>query len=128
MSVTIHTITRYTVQILTKRVGEDAHSLTTVRLHDDDDVNRAVIVFENYGDAEPPKPTGDYTAQTATAYLDVVHCAAYMDTLRMEKTLYLKMGWSQQGKTMTLSQVSIDTKKEVIGEYFLLADSPLKKQ
>jgi len=126
MSVTIHTITRYTVQILTKRVGEDAHSLTTVRLYDDDNTNRAVIVFENYGDAEPPKPTGDHAAQTATAFLDVAHYQAYMDTLRMEKTLYLKMGWSQQGKTMALSQVSIDTKKEVIGEYFTLADSHLK--
>jgi len=126
MSVTVHTITRYTVQILTKRVGEQAHSLITVRLYDDDNANRAVIVFENYGDAEPPKPTGDHKAQSATAYLDVAHYHAYLDILRVEKTLYLKMGWTQQGKAMTLSQVSIDTKKEVIGEYFLLADSPAR--
>lgn len=126
MSVTIHTITRFTVQILTKRVSEHAHTLATVRLYDDDNISRAVIVFENYGGEEPPKPTGDHAAQSATAFLDAVHYKAYMDTLRMEKTLYLKMGWAQQGKTMALSQVSIDTKKEVIGEYFTLTDSPQK--
>jgi hypothetical protein len=41
-----------------------------------------------------------------------------MDILRREKTVYLKMGWTQQGKIHLLSQLSIDTKKEVLGEFF----------
>ena len=119
MPVTIHRITRHTVQVLTKKVGEDAHSLITVRLYDDDNVSRAVAVFENYGpNAEPPKPTGDHNAQTATAYLDVAHYRAYMDILRDEKVVYLKLAWGLHGKVMALQHLSIDTKKEVIGEYF----------
>jgi len=119
MPVTIHRITRHTVQVLTKKVGEDAHSFITVRLYDDDNVSRAVAVFENYGsNAEPPKPTGDHDAQTATAYLDVAHYRAYMDILRDEKVVYLKLAWGLQGKVMALQHLSIDTKKEVIGEYF----------
>ena len=119
MSVTIHRITRYTVQVLTKRAGEDAHSFITLRLYDDDNVSRAVAVFESYdGDQEPPKPTGDRDAQTATAHLDVAHYQPYMDILRNEKTVYLKLSWSQKGKSTTLQNLSIDTKKEVIGEYF----------
>ncbi len=119
MPVTIHRITRHTVQVLTKKVGEDAHSFITVRLYDDDNVSRAVAVFENYGPkAEPPKPTGDHDAQTATAYLDVAHYPAYMDILRDEKVVYLKLAWGLQGKVTALQHLSIDTKKEVIGEYF----------
>ena len=41
-----------------------------------------------------------------------------MDILRNEKTVYLKLAWSQQGKVTTLQHLSIDTKKEVIGEFF----------
>ncbi|MFQ5773168.1 MAG: hypothetical protein ACE5GS_01485 [Kiloniellaceae bacterium] len=118
MSITVHRITRYTVQVLTKRAADHAHSYITVRLYDDDNANRAVAVFEAYGADEPPKPTGDFEAQTATAHLDIAHYRAYMDILRLEKTVYLKMGWTQHGKAMALSQVSIDTKKEVIGEFF----------
>jgi len=123
MSVTIHQITRYTVQVLTKRSGEDAHSFITVRLYDDDNVSRAVAVFERYGaGSEPPKPTGDFEAQTATAHLDIAHYPAYMDILRMEKTVYLKFAWGQQGTVKGLQHLSLDTKKEVIGEYFQLSE------
>ena len=119
MAVTVHRISRYTVQVLTKRMGEDGHSLITVRLYDDDNVSRAVAVFEKHEPgSEPPKPTGDYKAQSATAYMDIAHYKGYMDILREEKTVYLKLGWSQQGKVRSLSHLSIDTKKEVIGDYF----------
>ena len=121
MSVTIPRITRYTVQVLTKKAGEAAQSLITVRLYDDDNVSRAVAVFETHpAGEEPAKPTGDFDAQTATAHLDVAHYRAYMDILRFEKTVYLKLAWGQQGKSMALQHLSIDTKKEVIGEYFQL--------
>ena len=118
MTITVHRISRYTVQVLTKRMGEHAHSYITVRLYDDDNVNRGIAVFENYGSEEPPKPTGDFDAQTVTAYLDVAHYPAYVDVLRLEKAVYLKIGWAQLGPAMGVSQVSIDTKKEVIGEFF----------
>jgi hypothetical protein len=52
------------------------------------------------------------------AHLDVAHYAAYMDILRLEKPVYLKISWTQHGKSRSVSYVSIDTKKEVIGEYF----------
>ena len=119
MAVTLHSIARYTVQVLTKKIGEDAHSFITVRLYDHDDVIRGTAVFENFAEgAEPPKLTGDYKAQTATAHIDIAHYAAFMDVLRLENPIYLKLAWSQRGRVRTLNQVSIDTKKEVIGEYF----------
>ncbi|MEQ8357262.1 MAG: hypothetical protein RH942_17135 [Kiloniellaceae bacterium] len=119
MAVTLHSIARHTVQVLTKKLGEEAHSFITVRLYDHDDVIRGTAVFEHYGEAqEPPKPTGDYKAQTAVAHIDIAHYPAYMDVLRLENPIYLKMGWTQSGRVRVLSQMSIDTKKEVIGEYF----------
>lgn len=117
MPVTIHSITRYTVQLLTRKEGEQAHSYITVRLYDDDNVNRGVTVFEHYDDKEPPKPVGDHEAQSATCYIDIAHYRAYMDVLRYESPIYLKMSWTQAGKNAVLSQLSIDTKKEVIGEF-----------
>ena len=118
MPVTIHTITRYTVQVLTRKEGEHAHSYISVRLYDDDNANRGVMVFEHYDGDQPPKPVGDHAEQKATAYLDVAHYRPYMDILRLESPIYLKMSWTQQGKLKVLSHVSIDTKKEVIGEFF----------
>ncbi len=118
MPVTVHTITRYTVQVLTRKEGEHAHSYITVRLYDDDNANRGIMVFERYNGGEPPKPVGDHAEQKATAYLDVAHYRPYMDILRLESPIYLKMSWTQQGKLKVLSHVSIDTKKEVIGEFF----------
>lgn len=118
MSVTIHTITRYAVQVLTRRMGEEAHSFITVRLYDDDGKIRGTAVFEDFGDREPPKPVGDYKEQTATAHIDLSAYEPYMDILRLEKQVYLKLGWSQKGRVRMLTHVSIDTKKEVIGDYF----------
>jgi hypothetical protein len=118
MAITIHTITRYTVQVLTKRSGETAQSYITVRLYDDDNTNRGVVLFQDYGSENPPKPTGDHDSQSATTYLDLSLYDTYMDILRLEKPVYLKIGWTQQGKLLTVGQVSIDTKKEVIGEFF----------
>jgi hypothetical protein len=118
-AVTLHNIARYAVQVLTKKIGEDAHSFITVRLYDHEGVIRGTAVFENFDDGqEPPKPTGDYNAQTAVAHIDIAHYPAYMDVLRLENPIYLKMGWTQSGRVRVLSQMSIDTKKEVIGEYF----------
>ena len=110
MPVTIHTISRFTVQVLTRKLGEDAQSYVTVRLYDDDNVNRAVAVFEDFTGSEPPKPVGDYGKQYVTAHLDIAHYPAYLDVLRHEKRVYLKIGWTQQGRMRAVGQVSIDTK------------------
>lgn len=84
MPVTLHSITRYTVQLLTRKDGEHGHSYMTVRLYDDDNVNRGVTVFERYDGAQPPKPVGDHAAQSVTSYIDIAHYRAYMDVLRYE--------------------------------------------
>ncbi len=118
MPVTIHSITRYTVQVLTRKEGEQAHSAISVRLYDHDNIIRGTTVFERYGDESPPKPVGDHEEQKVTAYLDTAHYRAYLDILRLESPIYLKMSWTQQGNIKVLSHVSIDTKKEVIGEFF----------
>ena len=59
MAITIHTITRYAVQLLTKKAGEDAQSYITVRLYDEDNENRGIVVFADHEGEDPPKPTGD---------------------------------------------------------------------
>ena len=118
MAITIHTITRYAVQLLTKKVGEGAQSYITLRLYDDDNNNRGIVLFSDYGSDEPPKPTGDYGDQSVTAYLDLSLYQSYMDIMRLEKPVYLKIGWTQQGRTRVVAQVSLDTKKEVIGDFF----------
>jgi hypothetical protein len=79
MQITIHTITRHTVQVLTKKTGEHATSYVTVRLYDDDNNNRGIAVFEDYGSIDPPKPTGSFRNQLVTAHLDLSLFGAYMD-------------------------------------------------
>ncbi len=118
MPITMHTITRYAVQVLTKKSGEQAQSYITVRLYDDDNYNRGTVVFAEHGPDGPPKPNGDYKAQTVTSYLELSLYEAYMNILRFENPVYLKIGWTQQARTRSVAQVSIDTKKEVIGDYF----------
>ena len=118
MAITIHTITRYAVQLLTKRSGEEAQSLITLRLYDEDNVNRGIVIFADYEGEDPPKPTGDYASQSVTLHLDLSLYDAYMDILRLEKSIYLKIGWTQQGRMRAVAQVSIDTKKDVIGDFF----------
>ena len=102
----------------TRKRGELAHSFITVRLYDEDETLRGTAVFENLGAEEPKKPVGDYDAQTATVYLDSALYSAYIDLLRHEKSIYLKMSWTAQGPSQALSHASIDTKKEIIGDYF----------
>ena len=118
MAVTVHSIARYTVQVLTRKAHEQGHAYITLRLYDKEDVNRGVAVFEDYGEEEPPKPIGNHDEQSATCYLDIAYYQAYVDLLRHEKEVFLKIRWTQQGILRTVAQVSIDTKEEIIGEFF----------
>ncbi|MEX2650435.1 MAG: hypothetical protein WD673_15620 [Alphaproteobacteria bacterium] len=52
-------------------------------------------------------------------FLDLGFHEAVMDVVRNEKSLYLKLGWTQTGKTFALAQVSLDTKKEMLGQFFM---------
>ena len=56
MAITIHTITSYAVQLLTKKAGEGAQSYISLRLYDHDNNNRGIVLFSDYGSDEPPKP------------------------------------------------------------------------
>ena len=47
-----------------------------------------------------------------------------MDILRLEMPVYLKIHWTQHGRARSVHHVSIDTKKEVIGEYFGAVGKP----
>jgi hypothetical protein len=118
MKVSVHRISRYAVQVLTRKMGENAHTFITVRLYDDDDALRGTAVFERLGGSEPSKPTGDFSAQTATVHMDIALYDPYMKLLKHERTVYLKMSWTETGPTKTLTHASIDTKKEIIGDYF----------
>ena len=118
MSVTVHSIARYTVQVLTRKSHEQGHAYITVRLYDDDDNNRGTAVFEDYGGKEPPKPTGKYEQESVTGFFDVSYFDAFIGVLRHEKDVFLKTRWIQQGNLHTVVQVSIDTKEEIIGEFF----------
>ncbi|MCG8361198.1 MAG: hypothetical protein MI920_37040, partial [Kiloniellales bacterium] len=57
-------------------------------------------------------------------YLDIAFFDPFMDVLRLEKENYLKIGWTQVGRLPAVAQVSIDTKKEIIGEFFDHPESP----
>ena len=118
MPTTVHVITRHTVQMLTEKVRENARSSIIVRLYDDDNNNVGVTIFKKYDDKEPPKPVGDFESKRFTAYIDIAGYAPYMDILRLERPVYLKIAWRQLGAIKHISHVSIDTKKEILGEFF----------
>ena len=118
MAVTVHSIARYTLQVLTRKAHEQGHAYITLRLYDNEDNNRGIAVFEDYGGQEPPKPTGNFDAQSVTCFFDVAYFDAFVGVLRHEKEVFLKIRWTQQGNLRTVAQVSIDTKEEIIGEFF----------
>ena len=97
---------------------DQAPTRITVLLYDDDGNNPGVAIFDRLGSREPAKPTGDYEKESVTIHFDIDLFDAYMDILRQEETVYLKIGWTQQGKVQTVAQASIDTKEEIIGEFF----------
>lgn len=118
MNHTVHTITRHTVQILTERIREESRTAIIVRLYDEADNNPGVVIFRDHSVAKPPKPVGDFDSGKVTCHLQMHAYAAYMDVLRQENPIYLKIAWRQLGAVRQVSHVSIDSKKEILGEYF----------
>jgi hypothetical protein len=75
-------------------------------------------VFKGYGSADPELPVSGAKGQRATAYYDITFYQPFIDLLRTEDELYWKIAWVQMGANRVVSDVSLDTKKEIIGEFF----------
>ncbi len=118
MSSTVHRIMRYSVQVLNKKTGGQPKASIIVRLYDDKDNDCGTAVFKDYGDADPELPTGDFKTERATAFYDITFYDAFIGILRTEDELFWKIAWVQMGATRGISDVSLDTKKEIIGEFF----------
>ncbi|MEH6633188.1 MAG: hypothetical protein V7776_20420 [Halopseudomonas aestusnigri] len=119
MPTTVHSISKYTVQILnTKSTPDNPKAQIIIRLLDGKDKDCGFAVFKDYGDKNAQNPHGDHKKGTATAYFDIKYYEAFIEVLRLEKELFWKIAWKQTGPTKTVSDVSLDTKEEIIGDHF----------
>ncbi len=119
MPTTIHKIESYKVQILAKEHGEMPRPCVTIRLYDAAGKIVGTAVFKDYGPGKPAeKPVGKAEEETATAYFDITFYDAFIGVLRYEDELYWKIAWRRLGAVTSCSDVSLDTKKEVIGDFF----------
>jgi hypothetical protein len=125
MASTVHTIERYSLQVLSKRSGEAPRPQVIVRLYNDAGVMCGTAVFKDYGPhREAELPIGDASDDSATAFYDITFFQAFIDILRLETDLYWKIHWIQMGAKKQVADVSLDTKKEIIGEFFSRPDGP----
>ncbi|WP_419901938.1 hypothetical protein [Kiloniella sp.] len=119
MPTTVHSISKYTVQILnTKSTPENPKAQIIIRLLNAKDDDCGFAVFKDYGDNNAQNPHGDHKKGTATAYFDIQYYQSFIDVLRLEKELYWKIAWKQTGPNKTVSDISLDTKEEIIGDHF----------
>lgn len=122
MNPTIHTVRRYSVQLLSKRTGNERKCSIIVRLYNEDDRDCGTAVFKDYGDSPAERPFGDYTAKRATAFYDITFYQAFIDILRVESELFWKIAWIQLGANREVADVSLDTKKDIVGDFFQRMD------
>jgi|GEM_PF-854908 len=119
MASTVHIIERYSVQVLTKRTGQAPRPQIIVRLYTASGLMCGTAVFKDYGpNREADLPLGDPSDDSATAFYDIRFYEAFIDILRLETELFWKIHWIQLGAARQVSDVSLDTKQEIIGEYF----------
>jgi hypothetical protein len=118
MATTTSSIAKYTVQVLNNRVGKAFATRIIVSLYDEDDNRCATILFKDSADEELDRPAGDFKTGRVTCHMDMKFYDAFIDILRLERQLYWKVNWVQTGATKEVSDVSLDTKKEIIGDYF----------
>lgn len=118
MNPTVHSIKRYSVQVLSKLRDMKRKGSIIVRLYNDKDEDCGTAVFKNYGNELAENPTGDFKSQRATAFYDIGFYNGFIDILRVESELFWKIAWVQMGANREVSEVSLDTKKEIIGEFF----------
>ena len=118
MPTTVHKISKHTVQVLNKRTGPAPRPSIIVRLYGADDKIVGTAVFKNYGEMEADLPTGDHERDIVTAFFDVSFYEPFVGVLRNEDELYWKTQWVQLGARKEVADVSLDTKKEILGEHF----------
>lgn len=119
MASTVHVVDRYSVQVLNKRTGEAPRPAIIVRLYTAAGLMCGTAVFKNYEPGQEAElPLGDASNDSATAYYDIQFYQAFVDILRLESELYWKIHWVQLGAAKQVADVSLDTKQEIIGEYF----------
>ena len=118
-STTVHRIARYKIQVLTKVHGESPRPAVTIRLYDSEDAMVGTAVFKDYGtDRAAEVPQGNFDEKSATAYFDITFLDAFVGILRYEDELYWKIAWRTMGAVTSCSDVSLDSKVEIIGEFF----------
>lgn len=117
MASTVHKIERYSVQVLNQKAGARRGAIV-VRLYNDKDENCGVALFQDYGEASGEHPESDAKGGRVTAHYDVSFFQAFIDILRTEEDLYWKYHTVQMGPNMEVTDVSLDMKKEIIGEFF----------
>jgi hypothetical protein len=118
MPSTIQRVTGHNVQVLNKRTGEAPRPSIIVRLYGEGDKMVGTAVFKNYGDLEADLPQGDHEDGVVTAYFDISFYEPFVGILRQEDELYWKTQWIQLGARKEVADVSLDTKEEILGEYF----------
>ncbi len=122
MPSTTHSVANHTVQVLTNKSGDSAPTTSIiVRLYDGDDNDIGTASFQDYGSDVPP-PHGDPKTHRASSYMDIAFYPAFMEILRLDQPAYWKIAWVQTGPTRTVTDVSLDTKKEILGEFFPKAE------
>ena len=117
MTSTVHKIARYSVQVRNQKAGERRGSVI-VRLYNDADENCGVALFEHYTSDTGEYPEADSQGDRVTAHYDISFYQAFMDMLRAEDELYWKYHLVQMGPNREVVDVSLDSKKEIIGEFF----------
>lgn len=118
MPSTVQKVARHAIQILNKRTGPAPRPSIIVRLYQDDGTMFGTAVFKNYGDMEAELPIGRNEDENVTAFFDISFYDAFVGLLRSGDTVYWKTQWTQLGARKEVADVSIDTKEEIIGEYF----------
>jgi len=122
MNSKVHKVARYSMQVLTQRMGvrspDEPRVSVIVRLYDDGDQTCGFAIFKDYGDEVAEPPFSDHEGKVATAFYDIAFFDAFIGILRSESELYWKVAWRQLGARREVADVSLDTKKEIIGDFF----------
>jgi len=117
MTSTVHKIARYSVQVLDQRKGNRRGAII-VHLYNDNDENCGIALFQDYATDTGELPQADAKGERVTAHFDVSFYEAFIDILRTEDELYWKYHLVKMGPNVEVTDVSLDTKKEIIGEFF----------
>ena len=118
MPLSVHKIERYAVQVLNQRHGGKPQNSIVVRLYDDQGIDRGNAVFKDYSGTTAETPIADAQADRATVFYDLGFFDAFIGILRNEDEVYWKLALTQLGANRTVSDASLDSKKDIVGEFF----------